>query len=366
MAGEDYDDHEAHCGLDHCVTVCPSNFTEVQTSMGELDCNHVHVTDDVVTLKFLTATWGVWIESVAERFSVERPDVNVEIVVVPLAELSPNIINEATSKTGLFDGFVTPPAVMGSIVQEDGWADLTGYIESNTEHAMDWSDIFLSYRKWIAQYQEKILMFPLDGDVLSLFYRKDVLEEFGLKVPRTWEEYNDVAAATHGKLFKNTTLTGSCIGRQIGCAGSYWANLVLSSMTQNKGTWEGHLFDTADMTPLLGEAFLKTLELLEFQAMYGPSNEFEGCVDINEGGIVNGTCVLSYSWGTFKIGSSQESVYHGGDATMGVAATPGSVQVLDRTTKKLVPCDKHICPFAEYYDDIGWVNRAPYLAFGGW
>lgn len=320
----------------------------------------------VVTLKFLTATWGAWIETVAERFSKERPDVNVEIVQVSLAELSPNIINEATSKTGLFDGFVTPPAVMGSIVQEDGWADLTDYIDSSTANALDWSDIFLSYRKWIAQYQEKILMFPLDGDVLSLFYRKDVLDEFGLQVPRTWDEYIDVAAATHGKVFKNRTLTGSCIGRQIGCAGSYWANLVLSSMTQQKGTSDGHLFDSADMTPLMGEAFMKTLELLEYQAMYGPANEFEGCVDINESGIKNGTCVLSYNWGTFKIQGTPGSVFRDGDAEMGVAVTPGSTYVLDRKTMELVACDKDICPFGTYYDDIGWVNRAPYLAFGGW
>lgn len=187
------------CGLTECFQVCPENVTEFHSTY---NCEAKAREEGVVTLQFLTGNFGAWLLPVAERFSRERSDVTVEIVVVPLAELSPNVINEATSKTGLFDGFLTPPGVMGSIVEEDGWADLKPYIERSTNNTKDWSDIMLSYRKWIAQYQDRILMFPLDGDVLSLFYRKDVLEEFGLEVPRTWEEYNEVAAATHGKTFE--------------------------------------------------------------------------------------------------------------------------------------------------------------------
>lgn len=59
-------------------------------------------------------------------------------------------------------------------------------------------------------------------------------------------------------------------------------------------------------------------------------------------------------------------MFANGNARLEVCATPGSTQVLDRTTMTLVPCDEDLCRFAEYYEDIGWVNRAPYLAFGGW
>lgn len=50
----------------------------------------------------------------------------------------------------------------------------------------------------------------------------------------------------------------------------------------------------------------------------------------------------------------------------GVAPTPGSKKVLDRVTKQLVDCDENSCRYGKYYDDIGWVNQAPYTAFGGW
>ena len=112
-------------------------------------------------------------------------------------------------------------------------------------------------------------MCPLDGDVLSMFYRKDILKHFGLKVPRTWEEYAAVAAATHGQVYENQTLVGSCLGRVRNCANAYWANLLLSSITQTKGQWQGHLFDTSDMKPLTGPALEKAIEWMEMQVAVG-------------------------------------------------------------------------------------------------
>lgn len=44
--------------------------------------------------------------------------------------------------------------------------------------------------------------------------------------------------------------------------------------------------------------------------------------------------------------------------------------MLDRKTNSLVPCTKSLCPYSEPYTFLpgqgGWVNRAPYPAFGGW
>jgi len=355
----------ALCELSECTTVCPSNLTDFHESMYSSSCNG----EGVTTLKLLVSEHGLWATAAAERFSMERPDVDVEIIeLAGNGALFENIINEAKSKTGLFDIFITPPHVMGDIVEEDGWADLTDYVESSAYRGDDWSDILVGYRNLISQFQDRILMFPLDGDVLSMFYREDVLEEFGLQVPRTWDEYNAVANATHGKNFKNKTLTGSCVGRMKGCAGAYWMNLVLSSMTQMKGMSSGSLFDTSDMTPLLGEAFVKALEWMEIQAMFGPEREFDGCVGINKEEMNDGSCVLTYNWGnSFMAHLREGSVFEKGEGKLGVAMTPGSTHVLDRTSMKLVPCDEKLCSSGGiYYDDIGWVNRSPYLAFGGW
>lgn len=154
-----------------------------------------------------------------------RGQVQVEVVQVPVSELFPNIENEAESQIGLYDGFFTGPGVLGSVVDHEGFADLTDYIQESADRSKDWLDVLLGYRQEIAQYEDKILMYPLDGDTLSLFYRKDILDAFGLKVPRTWDEYNQVAAATHGKVWNNQTLVGSCVARKTSCSNAYWANL---------------------------------------------------------------------------------------------------------------------------------------------
>lgn len=195
--------------------------------------------------------------------------VEVEFVSLPFSQLFPDIVNEAISRIGVFDGFITPPSIAGSVVEYDGWHDLSSYIQESAENAADWSDILLGYRKWIAQYEGQVIMYPLDGDLFSMYYRKDVLDHFGLTVPRTWDEYSSVAEYVHGKEFDGQVLHGSCIGRVPNCAGAYWANLIVSSMTQSLGAWSGHLFDTEDMTPLTGEALVQALEWSEQQVRYG-------------------------------------------------------------------------------------------------
>lgn len=145
---------------------------------------------------------------------------------------------------------------------------------------LNWLDILPAFRDVITTYDGNIYMIPLDGDVHSLFYRIDILNEFGLQVPRTWDEYVDVAKATHGKTYKNTTLNGSCIGRTVNNVGAYNANLVLASITQTLGTRTGFLFDTEDMTPLTGEGLAEVMRQFELQAKYGANDGEFVCLPV--------------------------------------------------------------------------------------
>ena len=92
--------------------------------------------------------------------------------------------------------------------------------------------------------------------------------------------------------------------------------------------------------------------------------EFDGCWEVNVDAMVSGKCVMTYNWGDsftryLDPGTKLRGRY-------GVAATPGSKRVLDRKTMKLVDCTADLCKHGTYYEDIGWVNKAPYLAYGGW
>lgn len=88
-------------------------------------------------------------------------------------------------------------------------------------------------------------------------------------------------------------------------------------------------------------------------------------MELNTEYMNTGQCVLTYNWGnSFKRYLEAGSKLRGDK--FGVAPTPGSTKVLDRETMELVDCDEERCKYGSYHDDIGWVNRAPYLAYGGY
>ena len=155
-----------------------------------------------------------------------RVKVNVD-EVDDLVALAEEVRFNADQDEGYYDGFLTNPGQVGTAVQAGGFYDLSDFVQESTE--LDWADVLLAFREAISSYDGRIYMLPLDGDVHSMFYRRDVLDHFGLKIPRTWDEYTDVAKAVHGQTFRNQTLIGSCIGRKERTTGGYYANLVLAS-----------------------------------------------------------------------------------------------------------------------------------------
>ena len=194
--------------------------------------------------------------------------VKVEIKLAPtMPALFEEIENDARSGGGLFDAYFTNPVILGTAAMLNGFLDLTPYVKSSPY--ADWTDVLLALRTYVTSFEDKIYIILLDGDTHTMFYRKDVLEAFNLQVPRTWNEYNAVAKAVHGKTFNGVELSGSCVSRIQGDHAMYWYHLVLSTITQTQGTSEGSLFDTKDMTPLTGEAMAEMLRIQEEQAKYG-------------------------------------------------------------------------------------------------
>jgi len=124
-------------------------------------------------------------------------------------------------------------------------------------------------------------------------------------------------------------------------------------MTQNMGTSSGFLFDPITAKPTWGEAMEETLRLFS-------EHGHEDIQNCQGGRFARGECALTYTWNSGTILSNM------GGLEVGVAPTPGSLRVMDQGTGKLENCTPSLCPFGEYYEDVGIVNRAPYAAFGDW
>jgi hypothetical protein len=198
----------------------------------------------------------------------EKTGIKVLFDLIPdFNGLYAEIRSQAEQGVPLYDGYISGPAIVGSAVQLDGFLDFTNIVRDRQD--LKWLDVLRGFRENIAVYDKKVRMLPLDGDAHFLYYRKDVLDAFNLTVPRTWDEYWQVAKAVHGKEFNGQTMVGSCVGRKSGAHTSYWASLVLSSYTQTKGRTEGFILDSKDMTPLAGEAMAEAIKQLELQAKYG-------------------------------------------------------------------------------------------------
>jgi multiple sugar transport system substrate-binding protein len=244
-----------------------------------------------------------------------------------------------------------------------------GYLEDLTQRvqndsALQWQDIAPFFQNFSASYQGRIYGIPLDGDFHMAYYRKDLLEQAKLEPPSTWEEYIAIAKRFHGKDLNGDGEPdyGSCIDRTwdgtTSAARFFWS--IVSSFLQSQGTAQGTFFDSETMKPLVNnQAFARALDISKQERDYG------SIVDKNQPILarelfVKGQCAVGIDWGdvgTMAINPATSKVID----KVGATITPGTTQILDRKTGKLVACDKFTCPYA-----IEGVNHAPFAASGGW
>ncbi|HEV8534569.1 MAG TPA: extracellular solute-binding protein [Candidatus Limnocylindria bacterium] len=286
----------------------------------------------------------------------------VEVVTVPFSDLYQKILTDFSTKTNSYDAIVFAPQWMGDYVPAGYLEDLTGRV--NGDGALNWKDIAPFFRDFSATYQGKVYSIPLDGDFQMIYYRSDLLTKDGVKVPETWEDFISVAQRYQGKDLNGDGRPdyGTCIAMKRS-AQSYWFFMsVAGGFLQSKGTSQGAFFDTDNMQPLLGpnEATAKALDVYKQLLALGPPDHINLDVGDTRGLFTSGRCALSADWGdigTLAIDPATSKVQD----KVGAAILPGSKQVLDRKSGKLVNCDGSTCPSA-----TNGVNHAPFAAFGGW
>jgi len=318
---------------------------------------------DGVTINLLTFT-GPQIAEPLQRHAPEFKDLTgaeINVVQVPFADLYQTILTDQATGTYSYDSFVFAPQWMGDFAEAGYLEDLTPYVEK--DQAIQWDDIAPFFRNFSALYKGKIYLIPLDGDFHMVYYRTDVLEQNNLKPPTTWDEYLQVAAAVNGQDMNGDGEGdyGSCIAKLRGQQGWQFFFSFASPFLQSQGTSQGAFFDTTTFQPLVNnDGFIRALDIAKETGKYGPPNE----LDLDVGGtrdlFITGRCALSLDWGdigTLAIDPERSTVQD----KVGAVITPGTTEVVDFSTGKLVPCDDKTCPYA-----IDGVNHAPYASFGGW
>jgi multiple sugar transport system substrate-binding protein len=304
---------------------------------------------------------------IAEPLQRRGPDftaltgAKINVIIVPFSDLYQKILTDAATGTNAFDAWVFAPQWMVDYITPGYMEDLTDRIKA--DQAIQWDDIAPFFRNFSAMYNGRIYTIPLDGDFHMVYYRTDLLEQEGMQPPATWEDYLNIAAFFHGKDLNGDGDPdyGSCISKARGTQGWQFVWSFVTPYVQTQGTSQGAFFDTETMKPLVdNDGWRKAMEIFKETSKYGPPEELNMDVGDTRSLFVTGRCALSLDWGdigTLAIDPETSKVMD----KVGAVITPGTTEVVDFQTGKLVACDETTCPYA-----VNGVNHAPYACFGGW
>jgi len=217
--------------------------------------------------------------------------------------------------------------------------------------------------KGIAKWNGQMIQYPMDGDRHYLKYRTDIFENEDmkakyktdtgneLKVPETWEEYNQVA-----KYFSGFDWDGDGELNYGSAEVAKRDDLMFSAFISRAAAYAKHpdvkggfFFDLETMKPLINTpGFVRGLEqFVDAQKAFPPGGTNFGLGDeiFSFGG---GQTLMSYSWDDAFIQAQQE----GSRIRNKVAAAPlpGATEVWNRSTGQ--------------WDEFGTPNRVPYMTWG--
>jgi multiple sugar transport system substrate-binding protein len=144
--------------------------------------------------------WQQRAATIKERFGID-----IKVVGIDVGDLYKKQLLELTSGTGAFDILQYNPAWLG---------DYAPYLQPMDElmkkFPVDFDDILEGFRKWHSTWGGKVYGLVMDGDVLLMYYRKDLFDDpsnktafrrqfgYDLTPPQTWQQIRDVA-----KFFRN-------------------------------------------------------------------------------------------------------------------------------------------------------------------
>lgn len=157
----------------------------------------------------ITITWEAGLQALdPKNHSVpkweELTGVKVNVIEVPVGEMFTKTMQEYRGGTGAYDALNVIPSWMPDLAQAGALEPLDKYIDKY-DYREGLEGIAEVYRDNWMTYQDTVYALPDDGDVMILFYRKDLFndadnqrafeEEYGypLDVPETWDQFDDVA-----------------------------------------------------------------------------------------------------------------------------------------------------------------------------
>jgi multiple sugar transport system substrate-binding protein len=225
--------------------------------------------------------------------------IKIKVVEVPLTEVFSKIVLDYRSGTAAYDVVDVVPAwtpdlvQMGALEPLDRYVDAFGYREELRKIAPVFRDNWMTFNG-------KIYALPDDGDVLVLYYRKDIFANADLKKafrakygrelapPQTWKQFEEVGG------FLSEALKGEKVyGASMVCDPAF-AQYLFQERFRNEG---GRFFDPATMKATVNSpAGVRVMTEMRDENRFMPPGVETFKFPENLAVLLNGTAAMTVSW----------------------------------------------------------------------
>lgn len=243
----------------------------------------------------------------------ELTGIKINAIGKPFPELFPSQVAEHIGETGAYDVLSVVPAWFGDFVAQGMLEPLDPFV-TQYMNAADLDDYHPLYKD-LLRYGGQIYGLFDDGDVIVLYYRKDLfedpanIEEFktatgmDLKVPATWDEYDAIA-----KFFTDKGGGSTWGGASQRAPGQVFG--WFSEEFRNRG---GRFFNEETMDATLdSEAGVATLTaMLERNKSYPPGVETWGFIEVLSAWMAGQLAMIGGTWppiGRWSEGTTAEQL----------------------------------------------------------
>lgn len=269
-------------------------------------------------------------EWMKDEIEAENP-VKIVFHPLPYEEVYSKLKAEFVAQTGAYDIVVFFPKFLGDFV-------VNGYLlpldELNKRLPVKMDDVLLPVREFYCKAEDKLYALPYDGDILAMWYRKDLFnhpaekeafkEKYGyeLRPPETWDEWLDVAEFFTRK--KGEKLAGETLKENFyGCATYGQRDFMYAWWFNRYASMGGSYFDE-NMNPMINTPkAVKALQNWIDSLKYAPPEVLTYGFDELQAAFIEGRCAMEINWTDVgRVGSDPRVSKVVGK--IGVALVPGT------------------------------------------
>jgi multiple sugar transport system substrate-binding protein len=260
----------------------------------------------------------------------------LNISSMPLEELFANLISDLTHRTGKYDAAIVGAWWLGELVAGDYIIACDKYYNDPRFPKWNIGDVLPGPRSLLS-YGGRKYMVANDHDGQVMYYRRDLLADprhqaefkqkygYALAVPKTWEQFRDVAEYFNGRDLNadGAPDSGVTIALKAGAQGMFHFMSLSAPFVIGPDNPRLYWFDPKTMKPLIeSPGHVKALEVLVELVQFGPRAMLTWDLGKSWDHFLEGRAALTFTWGDLGALAQQEGSKVKGK--IGSAPIPGT------------------------------------------